>query len=141
MGLPLRHGVLPRSVAHVATAHVMPVIEPHTSEGAGTSSSSTTAGAGGTHKLSPGAMARAQGVVREVRLLSSPLAWLPPTTAAGAPPQLPSLPSGLSLLLRIFFLVRVRGQMAAEAALAAARALPVASLLTPFPTPLPLDSC
>ena len=35
------------------------------------------------------------------------------------------LPSGLSLLLRIFFfLVRVRGQMTAEAALAAARALP-----------------
>jgi hypothetical protein len=31
--------------------------------------------------------------------------------------------------------------MAAAAALAAARALPVASLLTPFPTPLPLDSC
>jgi hypothetical protein len=36
---------------------------------------------------------------------------------------------------------RVRGQMAAAAALAAARALPVASLLAPFPTPLPLDSC
>ncbi|XP_066347379.1 uncharacterized protein [Miscanthus floridulus] len=37
-----------------------PVVEPPTSEGAGTSSSSTTAGAGGAHRSSPGAAAGAR---------------------------------------------------------------------------------
>ena len=60
MGLPLRHGVLPGSVAHVAAAHVMPIVEPPTSEGAGTSSSSTTAGAEESHRSSPGAAAGAR---------------------------------------------------------------------------------
>ena len=115
MGLPLRHGVLPGSVAHVVSAHVMPVVELPTSEGAGTSSSSTTAGAGGTHKSSPGATARAQGVVREVRLLSSPLAWLPLTTAAGGLPQLPSpfrpFPSSPHLFFLLGFEVRWRRRL------------------------------